>query len=161
MGSRPVCSRMEPLREAELRGALLERIQRASAKAALREATVQRRLDDASDRRLRACAAYTPAATASAAAAAASTAAASATTTTTTTTTAASATTTAALIATDDAAVSTASAAGAASAAAAAAAPADADVSCGCRSCRSKVHRVTVDVDSWSETQIDSSESAE
>ena len=159
MGSRPVCSRMEPLREAELRGALLERIQRASAKAALREATVQRQLDDASDRRLRACAAYTPAATASAAAATASTAAASATTTTTTT--AASATTTAALIATDDAAVSTASAAGAASAAAAAAAPADADVSCGCRSCRSKVHRVTVDVDSWSETQIDSSESAE
>ena len=158
MGSRPVCSRMEPLREAELRGALLERIQRASAKAALREATVQRQLDDASDRRLRACAAYTPAATASAAAATASTAAASATTTTTTT--AASATTTAALIATDDAAVSTASAAGAASAAAAAA-PADADVSCGCRSCRSKVHRVTVDVDSWSETQIDSSESAE
>ena len=150
---------MEPLREAELRGALLERIQRASAKAALREATVQRQLDDASDRRLRACAAYTPAATASAAAATASTAAASATTTTTTT--AASATTTAALIATDDAAVSTASAAGAASAAAAAAAPADADVSCGCRSCRSKVHRVTVDVDSWSETQIDSSESAE
>ena len=149
---------MEPLREAELRGALLERIQRASAKAALREATVQRQLDDASDRRLRACAAYTPAATASAAAATASTAAASATTTTTTTT-AASATTTAALIATDDAAVSTASAAGAASAAAAAAAPADADVSCGCRSCRSKVHRVTVDVDSWSETH--GSESAE
>ena len=49
----------------------MQRIQRASANAALREAIVKRRLGDASDRRLAACAVYKPAATASAAAASA------------------------------------------------------------------------------------------
>ena len=91
----------------------MQRIQRASANAALREAIVKRRLADASDRRLAACAVYRPAATASAAAATASAAAASATATAATPGFAFAAAATAA-------AVSSASAAAAASSAAAA-----------------------------------------